>query len=153
MKSFNEILSDRLIENTILQEAVEQKEMVNTFKSLEDVHKKLFPNSWQSVYFSDSSLNIPKSMIIFRSTLNNKWPGNLKENDPMDVIISIQYLGNDKYQAILAKGKYMRTKKSYTSNQLPFRKVSGDAATIIKKITEWENKRKKMFDELKQDIL
>lgn len=152
MKSFNEFITDSLIENSILQEAVEQKEMVEKFKSLEDVHKKLFPNSWQSVYFSDIHLNIPKSMIIFRSTLTNKWSENLKENDPMDVIISIQFLGNDKYQAVLVKGKYMRTKKSYTSNQMPFRKVSGDVATIIKKITEWENKRKKMFDELKKDI-
>lgn len=152
MKTLNEILDERLILESILSEGQEQPDMVNIFKELESIHSKLFPKSWQSVYFVDPNLRIPKDTILFRSTLTNKWNQGFKENDPMDAIFTIQSIGDNKYQATLAKGKYMRTKTSFTKNQLPFRKVKGDSQTIIKKISEWESKRKNMFDENKGNI-
>lgn len=152
MKTLQEMIDIRLIENSILIEGVVEDGMVEKFKVLEDVHKRLFPKSWQSVYYVDSNIRVPKDTVLFRSTLKDKWSMNFKENDPQDAIFTIQHIGDEKYQATLVKGKNIRTKKSFTSNQIPFRKVKGDAQTIIKKITEWEEKRNKLFLEIKDDL-
>lgn len=152
--TINEMIDNRLIEDSLIKESVEQDNMVDIFKSLEDVHKKLFHDSWQSVYYVDSNLRIPKDVVLFRSTIYNKskWGQGFKENDPMDAIFTIQHIGDNKYQVTLAKGKHLRTKESYTKNKLDFRKAKGDAQTVIKKITEWETKRKAMLDANKEHM-